>query len=109
MYDKLSENSVAKGVFLECLEPYILSDKLMGITPQVMKDLIVHFQDKKLMDSVEALIVHMDITSLDIQQVSQQSARSSKHCSFIDRVCLTNRPPSASHRPPFVWGSGSCG
>ncbi|XP_054940214.1 vacuolar protein sorting-associated protein 8 homolog isoform X1 [Physeter macrocephalus] len=69
VYDKLSENSVAKGVFLECLEPYILSDKLVGITPQVMKDLIVHFQDKKLMENVEALIVHMDITSLDIQQV----------------------------------------
>ncbi|XP_060028078.1 vacuolar protein sorting-associated protein 8 homolog isoform X2 [Erinaceus europaeus] len=69
MYDKLSENSVAKGVFLECLEPYILSDKLVGITPQVMKDLIIHFQDKSLMDDVEALIVHMDITSLDIQQV----------------------------------------
>uniref|UniRef100_A0A286XK40 Vacuolar protein sorting-associated protein 8 homolog n=1 Tax=Cavia porcellus TaxID=10141 RepID=A0A286XK40_CAVPO len=69
MYDKLSENSVAKGVFLECLEPYILSDKLLGITPQVMKDLIVHFQDKKLMENVEALIVHMDITSLDIQQI----------------------------------------
>uniref|UniRef100_A0A452TEW2 VPS8 subunit of CORVET complex n=1 Tax=Ursus maritimus TaxID=29073 RepID=A0A452TEW2_URSMA len=69
MYDKLSENSVAKGVFLECLEPYILSDKLVGMTPQVMKDLIVHFQDKKLMENVEALIVHMDITSLDIQQV----------------------------------------
>lgn len=73
MYDKLSENSVAKGVFLECLEPYILSDKLVGITPQVMKDLIVHFQDKKLMGNVEALIVHMDVTSLDIQQVSWQS------------------------------------
>lgn len=69
MYAKLSENSVAKGVFLECLEPYILSDKLVGITPQVMKDLIVHFQDKKLMENVEALIVHMDITSLDIQQI----------------------------------------
>ncbi|XP_076973888.1 vacuolar protein sorting-associated protein 8 homolog [Tamandua tetradactyla] len=68
MYDKLSENSVAKGVVLECFEPYILSDKLVGITPQVMKDLIVHFQDKKLMENVEALIVHMDITSLDIQQ-----------------------------------------
>uniref|UniRef100_A0A6I8P0M9 Vacuolar protein sorting-associated protein 8 homolog n=1 Tax=Ornithorhynchus anatinus TaxID=9258 RepID=A0A6I8P0M9_ORNAN len=69
MYDKLSENSVAKGVFLECLEPYVLNDKLVGITAQVMKDLLVHFQDKKLMENVEALIVHMDITSLDIQQV----------------------------------------
>uniref|UniRef100_A0A5F8G9M9 VPS8 subunit of CORVET complex n=1 Tax=Monodelphis domestica TaxID=13616 RepID=A0A5F8G9M9_MONDO len=69
MYDRFSENSVAKGVFLECLEPYILSDQLVGITAQVMKDLLVHFQDKKLMENVETLIVHMDITSLDIQQV----------------------------------------
>lgn len=99
MYDKLSENSVSKGVFLECLEPYILSDKLVGITPQVMKDLIVHFQDKKLMDSVEALIVHMDITSLDIQQVSWQFAHLSKHCSFTDHVYLSSRPRSAFHRP----------
>ncbi|NXD17944.1 VPS8 protein, partial [Nothocercus nigrocapillus] len=69
IYDKMSENSVAKGVFLECLEPYILSDKLMGITAQVMKDLLLHFQDKNRLENMEACIVHMDITSLDIQQV----------------------------------------
>ncbi|KAJ6669149.1 hypothetical protein lerEdw1_007958 [Lerista edwardsae] len=69
MYDKMSENSVAKGVFLECLEPYILSDKLVGITAQIMKDLLLHFQDKNLMANMEACIVHMDITSLDLQQV----------------------------------------
>ncbi|XP_048361839.1 vacuolar protein sorting-associated protein 8 homolog isoform X2 [Sphaerodactylus townsendi] len=69
MYDKMSENSVAKGVFLECLQPYILSDKLVGITAQIMKDLLLHFQDKHLMANMEACIVHMDITSLDIQQV----------------------------------------
>lgn len=66
----MSENSVAKGIFLECLEPYILSDKLMGITAQVMKDLLLHFQDKNRLENMEACIVHMDITSLDIQQVS---------------------------------------
>lgn len=65
----MSENSVAKGIFLECLEPYILSDKLMGITAQVMKDLLLHFQDKNRLENMEACIVHMDITSLDIQQV----------------------------------------
>ncbi|NXX93888.1 VPS8 protein, partial [Centropus bengalensis] len=69
IYDKMSENSVAKGIFLECLEPYILSDKLMGITAQVMKDLLLHFQDKDKLENLEACIVHMDITSLDIQQV----------------------------------------
>lgn len=70
IYDKMSENSVAKGIFLECLEPYILSDKLMGITAQVMKDLLLHFQDKNRLENLEACIVHMDVTSLDIQQVS---------------------------------------
>uniref|UniRef100_A0A8C3N371 Uncharacterized protein n=1 Tax=Geospiza parvula TaxID=87175 RepID=A0A8C3N371_GEOPR len=69
IYDKMSENSVAKGIFLECLEPYILSDKLTGITAQVMKDLLLHFQDKSRLENLEACIVHMDITSLDIQQV----------------------------------------
>ncbi|KAM6122518.1 vacuolar protein sorting-associated protein 8 homolog isoform 2-T2 [Pterocles gutturalis] len=69
IYDKMSENSVAKGIFLECLEPYILSDKLIGITAQVMKDLLLHFQDKNRLENLEACIVHMDITSLDIQQV----------------------------------------
>nr|XP_020643075.1 vacuolar protein sorting-associated protein 8 homolog isoform X3 [Pogona vitticeps] len=69
IYDKMAENSVAKSVFLECLEPYILSDKLVGMTAQIMKDLLLHFQDKNLMANLEACIVHMDITSLDIQQV----------------------------------------
>ncbi|XP_059586732.1 vacuolar protein sorting-associated protein 8 homolog isoform X3 [Alligator mississippiensis] len=69
VYDKMSENSVAKGVFLECLEPYILSGKLIGMTAQVMKDLLLHFQDRNLLENMEACIVHMDITSLDIQQV----------------------------------------
>uniref|UniRef100_A0A6I8QVK8 VPS8, CORVET complex subunit n=1 Tax=Xenopus tropicalis TaxID=8364 RepID=A0A6I8QVK8_XENTR len=69
MYDKLSENCVAKGVFLECLEPYLLRDQLPGLTAHVMKDLLLHFQDQGQMESVEACIVHMDITSLDIQNI----------------------------------------
>lgn len=71
MYIKLSENCVAKGVFLECLEPYLLRDQLPGLTTQVMKDLLLHFQDRGLMENVEACIIHMDVTSLDIQQIVQ--------------------------------------
>ncbi|KAM4698795.1 vacuolar protein sorting-associated protein 8 homolog [Rhinophrynus dorsalis] len=69
MYDKLSENCVAKGVFLECLEPYLLRDQLPGLTAHIMKELLLHFQDRGQMESVEACIVHMDITSLDIQNI----------------------------------------
>ncbi|MGH0128296.1 UNVERIFIED_CONTAM: hypothetical protein FKN15_001270 [Acipenser sinensis] len=83
IYSKLGENSVAKGVFLECLEPYILSDRLTGLAPHVMKDLLVHFQDNGMMDSIEACIVHLDITSLDIQQVVQMCWEHHLHDAMI--------------------------
>ncbi|KAJ8352337.1 hypothetical protein SKAU_G00238130 [Synaphobranchus kaupii] len=71
IYGRLVENSVARGVFLESLEPYILSERLGCLTPPVMRDLLSHFQDNGMMESVENCLVHMDITSLDIQQVVQ--------------------------------------
>ncbi|XP_042188283.1 vacuolar protein sorting-associated protein 8 homolog [Callorhinchus milii] len=69
IYDKLAPNAVAFGVLLECLEPHILSNRLNGITPQMVKDLVVHFEDKGMLDSIEALIVHLDVTTLDIHQI----------------------------------------
>ncbi|XP_043931336.1 vacuolar protein sorting-associated protein 8 homolog [Protopterus annectens] len=71
IYNKLSENSVAKSVFLECLEPYILNERLPGITPQIMKELLTYLQENGMMEDIETCIVHMDITSLDIQQLVQ--------------------------------------
>ncbi|XP_067838015.1 vacuolar protein sorting-associated protein 8 homolog isoform X2 [Heptranchias perlo] len=68
IYDQLAPNAVALGVFLECLEPHILSNQLTGVTPQIIKDLVVHFEDKGMLDSIEALIVHLDVTTLDIHQ-----------------------------------------
>ncbi|XP_048390775.1 vacuolar protein sorting-associated protein 8 homolog isoform X1 [Stegostoma tigrinum] len=88
IYTKLSEISVAKGVFLECLEPYILNDKLPSITPQVMKDLLIHFQDRDMMENIEACIVHMDITSLDIQQVVHMCW---EHCLYDAMIYVYNR------------------
>ncbi|XP_071822429.1 vacuolar protein sorting-associated protein 8 homolog isoform X2 [Apostichopus japonicus] len=69
IYDEFSADMIAKGVFLECLEPYILNDKLTSIPPHVMKDFVEHYRDKEMVPNVEACIVHMDIASLDIHQV----------------------------------------
>ncbi|XP_033629373.1 vacuolar protein sorting-associated protein 8 homolog [Asterias rubens] len=69
IYDRFQQDSIAKGVFLECLEPYILNDTLTSITPGVMKDFVDHYKTKEMVHSVEACIVHMDIASLDIHQV----------------------------------------
>lgn len=69
IYPRLVENSVARGVFLESLEPYILSERIGCLTAPVMRDLLSYFQENGMMDSVEGCLVHMDITNLDIQQV----------------------------------------
>uniref|UniRef100_A0AAY4B2K5 Vacuolar protein sorting-associated protein 8 homolog n=1 Tax=Denticeps clupeoides TaxID=299321 RepID=A0AAY4B2K5_9TELE len=71
IYSRLLENSVAKGVFLESLEPYILSERIGCPTAPVMRDLLAYFQENGMMESVENCLVHMDITNLDIQQVVQ--------------------------------------
>ncbi|KAM7408077.1 hypothetical protein PAMA_001975 [Pampus argenteus] len=71
LYARLVENVVARGVFLESLESYIIADRLGLLTTPIMKDLLAHYHDNGLMDSLERCIVHLDVTSLDIQQVIQ--------------------------------------
>uniref|UniRef100_A0A8D0A0H4 VPS8 subunit of CORVET complex n=1 Tax=Sander lucioperca TaxID=283035 RepID=A0A8D0A0H4_SANLU len=71
LYSRLVENTVAKGVFLESLESYIVADRLGHLTTPIMKDLLAHYHGNGMMDSLERCIVHLDVTSLDIQQVVQ--------------------------------------
>ena len=69
IYERFNSDVLARGVFLECLEPYILLDKLVSITPVVMKDFVDHYENKGMLQNVEACIVHLHIASLDIHQV----------------------------------------
>ncbi|XP_071376066.1 vacuolar protein sorting-associated protein 8 homolog isoform X3 [Centroberyx affinis] len=71
LYGRLVENVVAKGVFLESLESYIIAERLGHLTTPVMRDLLAHYHGNGMMDSLENCIVHLDVTSLDIQQVVQ--------------------------------------
>ncbi|XP_061693394.1 vacuolar protein sorting-associated protein 8 homolog isoform X4 [Syngnathoides biaculeatus] len=71
LYAQLAENLVAKGVFLELLESYIATNHLGHLPTTVLKDLLAHYNSKGLMDNLERCIVHLDVTSLDIQQVVQ--------------------------------------
>ena len=84
VYDRFSSNPVAKGTFLECLEPYILNDDLVSITPSVMKDFVDHYEEKEMVQNVEACIVHMDIASIDIHQVWHPSVM----CSVTPVWCV---------------------
>lgn len=73
LYVHLLENMVAKGVFLESLEPYIVANRLSHFPTPIMRDLIGHYHDNGMMDSLERCIVHLDVTSLDIEQVCGNS------------------------------------
>lgn len=88
IYPRLVENSVARGVFLESLEPYILSERIGCLTAPVMRDLLSYFQENGMMDSVEGCLVHMDITNLDIQQVCTVCANTSSVLRKSAYVCL---------------------
>eukprot|EP01018_Ginkgo_biloba_P013146 Gb_27586 [translate_table: standard] len=57
------------GTFLELLEPYILKDMLGGLPPEVMQALVEHYSRKGWLQRIEQCVLHMDIASLDFNQV----------------------------------------
>ena len=67
----------------QVLEPYILSDRLSDISPAVMKDLIVHYEARGMISSIESCIPHVDVGCLDVHQVCDVCT--------ISFVCVTAR------------------
>ncbi|KAM3193759.1 hypothetical protein ACQJBY_070406 [Aegilops geniculata] len=57
------------GMFLEVLEPYMLKDMLGSLPPEIMQGLVEHYSGKGWLQRVEQCILHMDISSLDFNQV----------------------------------------
>ncbi|KAH7431149.1 hypothetical protein KP509_08G032600 [Ceratopteris richardii] len=58
-----------KGTFLELLEPYILRDMLGALAPEVMQGLVEYYSQMGWVQRVELCVLHMDIASLDFNQV----------------------------------------
>ncbi|KAG1714892.1 Vacuolar protein sorting-associated protein 8 [Nymphon striatum] len=69
IYEKIGHHSIAKKVFLESLEPFILNNKLSNIPPLIAQEFVAHYEACELFLPLEACIIHLDITSLDIHQV----------------------------------------
>nr|XP_002121576.1 vacuolar protein sorting-associated protein 8 homolog [Ciona intestinalis] len=69
IYERFRVDCIAHGAFLECLEPYIMNDKLQTISPEVMQDFVAHYQAKGMLSSVESCLLHLDVSSLDLHQV----------------------------------------
>ncbi|KAI4355307.1 hypothetical protein L6164_004095 [Bauhinia variegata] len=62
-------NVQQRETFLELLEPYILKDMLGSLPPEIMQALVEHYSSKGWLQRVEQCVLHMDISSLDFNQV----------------------------------------
>ncbi|PPR88490.1 hypothetical protein GOBAR_AA32197 [Gossypium barbadense] len=72
LFDEILSKFVAiqqRDTFLELLEPYILKDMLGCLPPEIMQVLVEHYSSKGWLQRVEQCVLHMDISSLDFNQV----------------------------------------
>lgn len=69
LYDRFSQDEIAKSIFLESLELPILQWKIKTLNPLIVKELISHYAARKWFQALESIVVHLDIISLDIHQV----------------------------------------
>ncbi|KAH9613347.1 hypothetical protein KSS87_008185 [Heliosperma pusillum] len=72
LFDEIFPRFIAvhqRDTFLELLEPYILKDMLGSLPPEVMQALVEHYNCKGWLQRVEQCVLHMDISSLDFNQV----------------------------------------
>ncbi|WOK95317.1 hypothetical protein Cni_G04024 [Canna indica] len=72
LFDSIFSKFVAVqhgGTFLEILEPYILKDMLGSLPPEIMQALVEHYSSRGWLQRVEQCVLHMDISSLDFNQV----------------------------------------
>ncbi|KAK8727977.1 hypothetical protein OTU49_009327 [Cherax quadricarinatus] len=68
IWETFSEDGISKGIYLEALEPYILSDQLCDMSPSITQCLLTHQEVCGRLEAAEACIVHLHVTSLDLHQ-----------------------------------------
>ncbi|KAF5610326.1 vacuolar sorting-associated 8 like [Fusarium subglutinans] len=69
MYDWY-EDADTGGIFLECLEPYILEKTITMVPPAVVKDLVQHYVSRGWESRLEEMICHMETATLDLDQIT---------------------------------------
>ncbi|KAF6529904.1 hypothetical protein HZS61_001216 [Fusarium oxysporum f. sp. conglutinans] len=69
MYDWYEDADIG-GIFLECLEPYILEKTITMVPPTVVKDLVQHYVSRGWESRLEEMICHMETATLDLDQIT---------------------------------------
>ncbi|KAI9680052.1 MAG: Vacuolar protein sorting-associated protein 8 [Caeruleum heppii] len=64
------ESADVTSVFFEVLERNVLEEEIDRVPPVVLKDLVGHFTAHHLETRLEAVICHLDTTTMDIDQIT---------------------------------------
>ena len=86
-FQKASRNDV----YMDLLEPYILTDKLKRLAPEVLQAFVQRFRENGKLVNVERCMLHLDPTALDFN--------------MLTRLLKTHRLHSATYRI-YVEGLG---
>ncbi|KAI9783449.1 MAG: Vacuolar protein sorting-associated protein 8 [Peltula sp. TS41687] len=82
VYEAFEQNS-SEAIFLESLEPYILSGQISSAPPSVIKSLIEHYKMRNSDTLLEEMICRMDTTTMDIDQVTTLCKRHNLYDALI--------------------------
>ncbi|KAH6990785.1 golgi complex component [Ilyonectria sp. MPI-CAGE-AT-0026] len=69
MYEWYDDADIS-GIFLECLEPYILERTVSIVPPTVVKDMVAHYVARGWESRLEEMICHMETATLDLDQIT---------------------------------------
>lgn len=69
VWTTFQEDPFSSAVYLESLEPYILSDQLVEIPPAIVQEFVSHYHKRGKLEGLEACVTHLCVTCLDIHQV----------------------------------------
>ncbi|KAF9365241.1 Vacuolar protein sorting-associated protein 8 [Mortierella sp. NVP85] len=70
VYERYAEASVlVRGIFLRCLEGYILQDRLTEMPPQVMQAFVKHYSERGMFRELELCICHTPCHVLEMHQI----------------------------------------
>jgi vacuolar protein sorting-associated protein 8 len=71
LWENVFLDPVSKVIYLESLEPLILNDQLTFIPPAILQQFVNCYEQSGKLQALEACIIHLDISSLDLHQVVQ--------------------------------------
>ena len=69
VWNTFSQDPFSTAVYLEALEPFILSDQITRLPTSIVQQLVSHYEARDKLRGLEACLTHLAVDCLDIHQV----------------------------------------